>query len=62
MRPRKTPSPILRWAVTGTGLLLIVYLAVLGLWPSIIDTLPAGARVVRPAGIDADARRSLSPC
>jgi hypothetical protein len=40
MRPKKTPSPILRWAVTGTGLLLIVYLAVLGLWPSIIDTLP----------------------
>ena len=40
MRPEKTPSPILRWAVTGTGLLLIVYLAVLGLWPSIIDTLP----------------------
>ena len=41
MRPTRTPSPILRWAVTAVGLLLIVYLAVLALRPSIIDALPA---------------------
>jgi hypothetical protein len=35
-----TPSSILRWVVTGAGLLLIAYLAVLALQPSIIDALP----------------------
>jgi hypothetical protein len=34
----------LRWAVTGTGLLLIAYLAVLDLRPSILDTLPPALR------------------
>jgi hypothetical protein len=40
MRPKRTPSPVLRWAVTGIGLLLVVYLAVLALRPSIVDALP----------------------
>lgn len=40
MRPRRAPSPALRWIVTGAGLLLILYLAALDLWPSIIDALP----------------------
>jgi hypothetical protein len=40
MRPTRTPSPVLRWAVTALGVLLIGYLAVLGLRPSIIDSLP----------------------
>jgi hypothetical protein len=44
MRPEKSPSPILRWAVTGAGVLLIFYLAVLALRPSVIDALPAALR------------------
>lgn len=40
MRPRRAPSPALRWAVTTAGLLLIAYLAVLDLRPSVIDALP----------------------
>ncbi|OBA64779.1 hypothetical protein A5647_25265 [Mycobacterium sp. 1100029.7] len=40
MPPTRTPSPVLRWVVTGVGVLLIVYLAVLDLRPSIIDALP----------------------
>jgi len=40
MRPTSAPSPTLRWGVTAVGLLLIVYLAVLDLWPWIIDSLP----------------------
>ncbi|OBF03954.1 hypothetical protein A5730_19110 [Mycobacterium sp. ACS4054] len=42
MRPRRAPSPILRWGVTAVGLLLIGYLAVLDLQPSLIDRLPPG--------------------
>jgi hypothetical protein len=41
MRPTRTPSPILRWVVTAVGLLLVAYLAVLGLQPSIVDALPS---------------------
>lgn len=44
MRARKTSSPIWRWAVTGTGVLLILYLAVLDLRPSITDSLPPALR------------------
>ncbi|SPM40341.1 hypothetical protein MNAB215_2538 [Mycobacterium numidiamassiliense] len=44
MRPRRTASPMLRWAVTGTGLLLIAYLAALDLRPSISDGLPPALR------------------
>lgn len=40
MQPRRAPSPILRWGVTAVGLLLIGYLAVLDLQPSLIDALP----------------------
>jgi hypothetical protein len=40
MRPTRSPSPVARRAVTGTGLLLILYLAVLDLAPSIVDALP----------------------
>lgn len=40
MRPRRAPAPALRWVVTAAGLLLILYLAVLDLWPSVIDRLP----------------------
>src|SRR5262249_44427874 len=40
--PRKwTSLPILRWVVSGAGLLLIAYLAVVALRPSIIDALPS---------------------
>ena len=42
MRPTRAPSPILRWGVTAVGLLLIVYLAVLDLQPSIIDANSPG--------------------
>jgi hypothetical protein len=41
MRRRRTTSPILRWAVTAAGLLLIVYLAVLALRPAVVDALPS---------------------
>ncbi|MEZ0350120.1 hypothetical protein [Mycobacterium sp. pR1184] len=41
MRPTRAPSPILRWAVTAVGLLLIAYLAVLDARPSIDDSFPA---------------------
>ncbi|GBG36311.1 hypothetical protein [Mycobacterium montefiorense] len=44
MRPNRAPSPTLRWALTAVGLLLIVYLAVLDLRPSITDALPRGVR------------------
>ncbi|OIN80826.1 hypothetical protein K3U93_21720 [Mycobacterium malmoense] len=40
MRGQRTPSPILRWAVSAAVLLLIGYLAVLALQPSLIDALP----------------------
>lgn len=40
MRPTRSPSPVVRRAVTGTSLLLILYLVVLDLAPSIIDALP----------------------
>lgn len=40
MARTKTPSPVLRWVVTGVGLLLIVYLTALDLQPAIIETLP----------------------
>jgi hypothetical protein len=40
MRQKKPPPPKLRWAVTGAGLLLIVYLAVIALHPAILDALP----------------------
>jgi len=40
MRDQRTPSPILRWGVSAAGLLLIGYLAVLALKPSILDALP----------------------
>jgi voltage-gated potassium channel Kch len=41
MPPRRTPSPILRWAVTAVGLLLVLYLTLLDLRPSIDDSFPA---------------------
>ncbi|BBY24442.1 hypothetical protein [Mycobacterium stomatepiae] len=41
MRPTRAPSPILRWAVTAVGLVLIAYLAVLDARPSIDDSFPA---------------------
>ncbi|MEE3064081.1 MAG: RyR domain-containing protein [Actinomycetota bacterium] len=41
MRPTRAPSPILRWAVTAVGLLMIAYLAVLDVRPSIDDSFPA---------------------
>jgi len=44
MRPRWTPPPVVRWAVTATAVLLIGYLAVLALNPSVIDVLPAWLR------------------
>lgn len=44
MRVRKPPSPKLRWAVTGAGLLLIVYLAVVAVRPAILDVLPRWLR------------------
>lgn len=44
MRARRTSSPVLRWAVTGTGLLVIAYLAVLDLRPRIADGLPPALR------------------
>ncbi|SPM34457.1 hypothetical protein MRAB57_2272 [Mycobacterium rhizamassiliense] len=50
MRPKKPPPPKLRWAVTGAGLLLIVYLAVVALRPAIVDALPPGARWFGRAG------------
>ncbi|MEB3979789.1 hypothetical protein OQ968_00740 [Mycobacterium sp. 663a-19] len=40
MRRTRTPSPVVRWAVIGAGLLLIAYLAVLAVQPSIIDAMP----------------------
>ncbi|WAJ44631.1 hypothetical protein OK015_26585 [Mycobacterium sp. Aquia_216] len=40
MRPTRAPSPILRWAVTALGLLLVLYLALLDLRPSIDDSFP----------------------
>lgn len=40
MPPTRTPSPAARWVVTGVGLLLIAYLAVLALRPATIDALP----------------------
>ncbi|SOX56098.1 hypothetical protein MAAFP003_4798 [Mycobacterium ahvazicum] len=41
MRPKRAPSPILRWAVTAVGLVLITYLAVLDARPSVDDSFPA---------------------
>lgn len=41
MRPTRAPSPILRWAVTAVGLVLIAYLAVLDARPSVDDSFPA---------------------
>jgi voltage-gated potassium channel Kch len=41
MPPTRTPSPILRWAVTAIGLLLVLYLTLLDLRPSIDDSFPA---------------------
>lgn len=41
MRPRRAPSPILRWAVTAVGLVFIAYLAVLDARPSVDDSFPA---------------------
>ena len=41
MRRLRASSPIVRWVVSAVALLLIGYLAALGLWPSIIDALPA---------------------
>ncbi len=41
MRPRWTPPPAMRWVVTATALVMIGYLAMLALKPSIIDALPA---------------------
>lgn len=40
MRPKRTPSPTLRWLVTAVGVLLIGYLAVLDVKPTIVDALP----------------------
>jgi len=40
MRPTRTPSPIVRWVVTAVGLLMIGYLAVVALRPSLVDALP----------------------
>ncbi|OBI28050.1 hypothetical protein [Mycobacterium sp. E2238] len=40
MRPTRAPSPTLRWGLTAVGVLLIVYLGVLDLWPWIIDAMP----------------------
>ncbi|WP_156686764.1 hypothetical protein [Mycobacterium sp. Marseille-P9652] len=40
MRSARRTSPLLRWTVTGVGVLLVGYLAVLALWPWIIDALP----------------------
>ncbi|BAX94489.1 hypothetical protein [Mycobacterium shigaense] len=44
MREKKPPPPALRWAVTAAGLLLIAYLAVIALRPSILDALPPAVR------------------
>ena len=41
MPPTRAPSPILRWAVTAVGLLLVLYLTLLDLRPSIDDSFPA---------------------
>ncbi|OBH47379.1 RyR domain-containing protein [Mycobacterium mantenii] len=40
MRPTRSPSRILHRAVSATGLLLILYLAVLDLQPAVLDSLP----------------------
>ncbi|MDT5349770.1 MAG: hypothetical protein QOH91_3057 [Mycobacterium sp.] len=41
MRRTTTVPPAVRWAVSAVGLLLIGYLAILSLQPSIVDALPA---------------------
>src|SRR6516165_5438439 len=41
MRGQRTTSPLVRWVVSVTALLLVGYLAALALRPSIVDALPA---------------------
>jgi type VI protein secretion system component VasK len=44
MARSRSTSPIVRWVVNATGLLLIGYLAAVALWPSIVDALPKSLR------------------
>jgi hypothetical protein len=41
MRRTRSPSFVLRWAATGSGLLLVAYLAVLARQPSLVDAMPS---------------------
>jgi hypothetical protein len=41
MRGTRSPSSVLRWAVIGTGLLLVGYLAVLARQPSLLQAMPS---------------------
>ena len=44
MARSRSTSPIVRWVVNATGLLLIGYLTAVALWPSIVDALPKSLR------------------
>jgi RyR domain len=40
MARTRPPSPVVRWAVAGAGVLLVAYVAAVALRPSILDALP----------------------